>query len=319
MPYKFVLRRSDLLDLFDTTPDLAGNQIDVSRFVRSGDETSVYLAWRSWSKEEHAPPRVRFFQEELCPVPHFPGGNKDVEDLLKKHGGWTWNYTKQGKWEKIDDPKRVYAGMRILLRSEAGGYEPKRGWAPESKTPVPEYVSLPDPPEEESMDSDPWSETQTQSLEQHTEEVVDELRSLLNSILPLNGTRFALERAARLHDWGKAHPVFQQTMYNLPEPPRVTPSPVLAKQVRKLSRGKHSRKWFRHELGSALAMWQSGEEFLAVYLVAAHHGKVRVTIRSMPGEVVLKVPRARIARGMEEGDVLFAASLGAGIDVPAIK
>jgi CRISPR-associated endonuclease/helicase Cas3 len=66
-------------------------------------------------------------------------------------------------------------------------------------------------------------------------------------------------------------------------------------------------------------MWQSGEEFLAVYLVAAHHGKVRVSIRSMPGEVILNAPRARIARGMEEGDVLFAARLGGAIDVPAIQ
>ena len=41
-----VIRRRDLVDLFDTTPDLAGNDIDVSRFIRSGDEhdVKVFLA-----------------------------------------------------------------------------------------------------------------------------------------------------------------------------------------------------------------------------------------------------------------------------------
>jgi CRISPR-associated endonuclease/helicase Cas3 len=70
-PYNFVLRRADLLDLFDTTPDLAGNQIDVSRFVRSGDETDVYVAWREWSIES-APTRTDLgciTDDELCPVP----------------------------------------------------------------------------------------------------------------------------------------------------------------------------------------------------------------------------------------------------------
>ncbi len=36
-----VIRRKDFIDLFDTTPDLAGNDIDVSRFIRDGDEIDV--------------------------------------------------------------------------------------------------------------------------------------------------------------------------------------------------------------------------------------------------------------------------------------
>jgi CRISPR-associated endonuclease/helicase Cas3 len=42
VPYPFlpknVLRRRDLLDLFDTTPDLSGYDLDVSRFIRSENE-----------------------------------------------------------------------------------------------------------------------------------------------------------------------------------------------------------------------------------------------------------------------------------------
>ncbi len=41
-----VIRRKDFLELFDTTPDLAGNDIDVSRFIREGDELDVQVFWR---------------------------------------------------------------------------------------------------------------------------------------------------------------------------------------------------------------------------------------------------------------------------------
>ncbi len=42
-----VLRRRDLLDLFDTAPDLSGNDIDVARFVRGDrDENDVQVFWR---------------------------------------------------------------------------------------------------------------------------------------------------------------------------------------------------------------------------------------------------------------------------------
>nr|MBA2660768.1 CRISPR-associated helicase Cas3' [Lujinxingiaceae bacterium] len=36
-----VLRRRDLLELFDTTPDLSGNDLDISRYIRDSDNTDV--------------------------------------------------------------------------------------------------------------------------------------------------------------------------------------------------------------------------------------------------------------------------------------
>ena len=68
-----VVRCKDFIDLFDTTSDLAGNDIDVSRFIREGDELDVQVFWRAtkpnpgWTAVEvrrQAPQR-----EELCPVP----------------------------------------------------------------------------------------------------------------------------------------------------------------------------------------------------------------------------------------------------------
>jgi CRISPR-associated endonuclease/helicase Cas3 len=69
-----VVRRKDFIDLFDTTPDLAGNDIDISRFIREGEELDVQVFWRP----EPPPPGVldakaaRLIspdREELCPVP----------------------------------------------------------------------------------------------------------------------------------------------------------------------------------------------------------------------------------------------------------
>jgi CRISPR-associated endonuclease/helicase Cas3 len=113
-----------------------------------------------------------------------------------------------------------------------------------------------------------------------------------------------LERAAALHDWGKAHPVMQETLRG-DEPP----GELLAKSA---VLRRHKRPHFRHELASALAMIAAGESNLAAYLAAAHHGRVRMSIRSMPGEP------ERTARGIQDGEALPACELAAGILVPEV-
>jgi CRISPR-associated endonuclease/helicase Cas3 len=73
------------------------------------------------------------------------------------------------------------------------------------------------------------------------------------------------------------------------------------------------RPGFRHELVSALVALQQGEDFLLTYLVAAHHGKVRMAIQPRPGE---KVPTfvERHALGVWEGvDCLLSVDLGDGV------
>lgn len=307
-PYKFVLRRSDLLDLFDTTPDLAGNHIDVSRFVRSREETNVYAAWREWPESE-SPDRQRISQQELCAIPR----TAELLALVKKKGAWTWNFTGRGKWEKVDH-NRLYPGMRILLRSTAGGYEPERGWAPPSTKAVPECRG--DNCEEDAYGIDPISKQRRQKLDEHTDEVVAELQALFQrSQVDLSPYWEVLLTAARYHDWGKAHPVFQRTLYG-GVPLNGPPDEILAKSEG--HKHGHSRKWFRHELASALAMIEAGFPDLTAYIAAAHHGKVRVNIRSMPGEIDPAHVKRRIARGIEESDELFPAPLGNGTDMPKV-
>ncbi len=306
-PYRYVLRRSDLLDLFDTTPDLAGNHIDVSRFVRSGEETNVYIAWRSWPNE--APEDLTLFADrELCPV----GRSKELDALITKHNAYTWDFVGRGRWKRMTDPRQIYAGMRLLLHSKAGGYASDRGWSPDVRAAV-EPVESNAAPEAEGTDSDPRSLGAVQSIAEHTDDVMAELQSILRTLtIDLQGCESVLETAARYHDWGKAHKVFQQTLQDLDEPSETA---LLAKQKPGVARRKHGRKWFRHELGSALAMVEADMSDLAAYVVAAHHGKVRLNIRSMPGERPGPM-KERVARGILEGDTLLAASLGDGVATP---
>ena len=71
---------------------------------------------------------------------------------------------------------------------------------------------------------------------------------------------------------------------------------------------------FRHELASALLWLQGrgagrGDGNLVAYLIAAHHGKVRLSLRALPGEEGPKPPRPAdtlFARGVWDGDVLPA-------------
>ena len=46
-----VLRRSDFLGLFDTAPDLSGNDIDIAPYVRDADDLDAQLAWATWTPE----------------------------------------------------------------------------------------------------------------------------------------------------------------------------------------------------------------------------------------------------------------------------
>jgi CRISPR-associated endonuclease/helicase Cas3 len=67
--HRAVLRKRDLMGLFDTTADLSGSYLDVSRFVRGTDEKDVYVFWRTW--DDNSPPTSMPAptRQELCSVP----------------------------------------------------------------------------------------------------------------------------------------------------------------------------------------------------------------------------------------------------------
>jgi CRISPR-associated endonuclease/helicase Cas3 len=142
---------------------------------------------------------------------------------------------------------------------------------------------------------------------------LEELLALLCDVVP--EWRERLTKSARWHDLGKAHDVFQCGV-------RTSNSLLSRDQLwaKSGSRGRlrYSRKYFRHELVSALIALQHDLPFEVIYLIASHHGKVRLSIRSLPGESPLPDdPETMFALGVHHGDQLRAVDLG-GETCPAI-
>lgn len=295
-----VLRRKDIIELFDTTPDLLGFDLDISRFIREAGEPDVHVFWRELpgDKPEESVQDAR--PEELCRVSlsHFA-------EFLKKQDrqAYAWNHI-TGRWAPAH-PGRLMPGATYLLDASAGGYSDQLGWTGDSRDrPTPSTGGI--PADHQSADRMTSEVQQPVTIEQHSGDVAREIegfRDLVSEdLLPL------LHRAALWHDAGKAHPVFLEAAGAVDGPP-------LAKSPRMKP---YSRRGFRHELASALMALQSGEPDLLCYLVAAHHGKVRMSLRSQYDESLPEDRNRRHARGIHEGDEIPPLDLGEGISVPGM-
>jgi CRISPR-associated endonuclease/helicase Cas3 len=72
-------------------------------------------------------------------------------------------------------------------------------------------------------------------------------------------------------------------------------------------------------LASALAVLQQKLPFRVAYLVAAHHGRVRLAIRAFPGEEEPKDLERLYALGVRDDDPLPEVDLGSGHKCPATE
>lgn len=326
-----VLRRKDLLELFDTTPDLAGNDIDVGRFIREGADLNVEVAWRELegrAPTADAPPPG---PEELCSVP--VGAFRSVLTGRRRRPAWRFDHLDE-EWVRCYR-EDVRPGLVAVLDAAGGGYRPARGWDPDSRAQVPPVAGAGDvgePSEGASDEPLTYRPGRWVGLEQHLAEAEAETRRLIEALQPLDLPGDFLEAAAvaaRLHDLGKAHPVFQETLLaplTEKERQRRDQAGPWAKSPHRGPR--HRRRYFRHELVSALALLQVGEDVLAgvgeqdlvVYLVAAHHGRVRLGIRSLPDEGPLPegFPDRRVALGVHDGDEVPAVTVPEGHVPPAM-
>lgn len=208
------------------------------------------------------------------------------------------------------------------MHAEAGGYATDRGWNPDSQVPV-EPIDSPtgargEPPD--ATEDERLSRIGVcQTVAEHAGEVCDELDSIVEGLWLGSDEVEALRHAERWHDRGKAHATFQAAL------PEGVPdgSKVWAKAAGTWRR--YTRRHFRHELASALAVLLSADGLippaqrdLVAYLVAAHHGKVRLSVRSLPNEMRPDRNR-RFARGIWDGDELEAIDLGGGVTAPAVR
>jgi CRISPR-associated endonuclease/helicase Cas3 len=233
-----------------------------------------------------------------------------------------------GRWSKVDR-NTLRPGMTVLLAAVAGAYDPDLGFTADARGPVPLIEpERPDPPEAIGSDRASRS-TVWVPLTDHLEHVVRQAEQLARNLdLPAEAAN-ALVTAARWHDAGKAHPIFQQDLFRKlaaddlhreglwakSGPP---PDDTQADDTRAPAE-KDRRRYFRHELASALtwlAHWGSRPDAdLVAYLIAAHHGKVRTSLRSLPAEPAPPQDGRRHARGVWDGDVLPAVALP-GEEVP---
>lgn len=298
-----VIRRRDLVDLFDTTPDLCGQDLDISRYIREEQDNDVQFFWRPVGDAAPTPDEPPPQRDELCRASIGEAARflKDNQDRV-----WQWNPLAE-TWEVA---KSVRPGATCLLAVASGGYSDATGWTGDSKDrPRP---CLPSSTANESYAGNPLSFTgHWQTLADHTAQVVGELGQIAKA-LSLDGTEAAaLSTAALWHDVGKAHEEFQ-AMLTGGDPTRT--GTLCAKSANR--NGRCRRPGFRHELASALAWLLQGpanvsERDLVAYLIAAHHGKVRLSIRSLPDEQGNpNDPEALFARGIWDGDRLPAVPLG---------
>jgi CRISPR-associated endonuclease/helicase Cas3 len=310
-----VLRRPDLVGLFDTAADLSGADLDIAPYVRDTDDLDVQLAWASWapSPQHDSPPGEASAKappaeakappaEWRCRVPI--GG---VGALLKQEIP-VWRLDQAaGRWARVTRQQRARPGEVLLVAAADGGYDPVSGFDPAARGPVPDSPVLSGQERtaelglatgtEDAFGADLASVAQQDwmSLQQHSDETREQAAALLAALAPdlPAGAAPAVVTAAYLHDAGKAHKVWQDALCELAAPERR--AEIDAGRPWAKSGGNGRLRFagdapFRHELASLLLvdgplrpLLADVNEALVRYLVLAHHGRLRVQVRD-PGE-----------------------------------
>ena len=297
-----ILRHRDMINLFDTAPDLSGSHTDVSRFVRNAKkQLDVNVFWRNKTgnkKEEFKPER-----DELCSVSVF-----DLKNFLKKKKayGYIWDNV-DGLWNKVYRDE-IFPGQIVMLDSDLGGYSEEYGWYDKIDAVVSVLEkTLQEIPE--SHDTDWRSQSQIPvTLEDHTKHVLSETDHFLERILHLDSdTKHIIRTSAKYHDVGKAHKIFQEAMKKGIPDDLKNKNIIWAKSKKS---PKYSVLGFRHEVASALAYLKQKDTLdeesrnLVAYLIMSHHGKVRLSLRSISKKNSVKLNREYLLGIKIDGDKL---------------
>lgn len=256
-PYSppFLLLRRELDELFDTTADLTGADLDISRFIRTGEENDCQIAWIKLDPKEQPTNDFQPSRDERCNVP-LGDARKFVD--AGKGSVWAWDYLER-TWLPLAS-RDIYPGLLILARADLGGYSKGLGFDLSSKKPVPCVADIiplsPDIAADAAQDDESLSETdQWQTIAEHGRRVADFLRT---PRLATSQTASLLDAAALWHDIGKAHPAF----VSLIKPDKDHPAGDIAKAPQTAWRKPVTyqvsdtdiRPGFRHELASTLAL-----------------------------------------------------------------
>lgn len=273
-PKRLLLRR-EFDELFDTTPDLTGADVDVSHFIRSGDERDISAFWLDIppAQKGKRPPvpsnERRPSRDELCSVPFLAArdwlcgkGTKDkpARHLLPSRRAWVWDWL-EGEW-KVADCAALVPGTVVCVAADTGGYRNDRGFDPESKAPV-ATLNAPTPAAQDAADdledTEALSASIYKTIATHGTEVGELATQMVSGLVPARIAEL-IALAGRWHDVGKAHPAFQavielrgthQARVDLAK----APEGAWQKPCRYRSADGETRHGFRHELASCLALF----------------------------------------------------------------
>jgi CRISPR-associated endonuclease/helicase Cas3 len=277
-PYqpKQLLLRREFDELFDTTPDLTGADIDISPFIRSGDERDVSVFWIDIpaalkGARVPSPPKDRKpSRQELCSVPFLAARNwlcgkqtkeKPAPRLLASRRAWVWDWI-DGEW-KVAERAALIPGVVVCVAADTGGYRDDRGFDPECKDPVSIVGALPKTAQDEADDLEDTEELSAaaayKTIATHNAEV-GQLAAQIVAGLVTKRLAELIELAGRWHDLGKAHPAFQaiiEARGAYPTRVDLAKAPDDAWQTPCLYRSAdgETRRGFRHELASCLALF----------------------------------------------------------------
>ena len=318
-----VLRRSDFLGLFDTAPDLSGNDIDIAPYVRDAEDLDVQLAWATWTPEGEdgrppadakAPPAGY-----RCRVPAH-----HVNAFAKDAAVWRLDPL-LGRWARVSPQlprSRARPGEVLIASAAGGGYDPVTGFDPGVRQPVPGCPSLDtkaEPAEgaEDRYAADAASVQQQAwvSLDQHSRDVRCQAEALFRALCPALavGAAQSAVTAAYLHDVGKAHQTWQDALCDLAtreEKDHIAAGRPWAKSSSDGRLGFHGGAGFRHELASLLLLdgplqgllGEAPDRDLARYLVLAHHGKLRIQVRDLSDLAIAETAGEDKILGLQHGE-----------------
>lgn len=379
-PSHLLLRR-EFDELFDTTPDLTGADLDISRFIRSGEERDLQVFWFDLAKDESPPAKRHPQRRELCAVPFLKardwlcGAETKTNRKPKLRSGiraWVWDWI-DGKWA-VATRASLLPGRVVFVAAVCGGYRTDRGFESEWRDAVPPVPLTPIPGNTQALDEaddqqdgeqlsfNPWK-----TIACHTAEVARKAGEIAKQLGLPQDLQHILELAAVWHDWGKSHPAFQGAMRGTDRPGRFDlakgPSGAWRKppDMYRFLDDSETRPAFRHELASALGLFAILQTFapqhpallgpwsevltalgksqvpgkpppvpspltqrllnctpeafdLLAYLVASHHGKVRVALHAAPKDQEYRDRDGRglPIRGIREGDRLPSVALVPG-------
>ncbi len=259
---KQLLLRHELDELFDTTPDLSGADVDISRFIRSGDERDLFVFWQDVEPKQAPPAELRPTREALCPLP-FLRAQKwlcEKERLATGRRAWVWDW--QDRAWQVATRRDLYPGKTVLVAADTGGYSRLRGFDPgDSHTVAPVGHSTPSPDDlaDDAQDDEALSEYPWKTIATHGRETGNLARAIASALAPRFADLFDL--GGRWHDAGKIHRAFRGSIDGQPEQ---MPRPDLAKAPAGAWRPIHElyrmpdgsrRPGFRHELASTLALF----------------------------------------------------------------